>query len=70
METAENATRCPWCGTDPLYVAYHDTEWGRPERDGRKLFPPMGFGYYAGLSPTDMQALIAYIRTLPPIPTR
>lgn len=30
--------RCPWCGTDPLYVAYHDDEWGRPERDPRKLF--------------------------------
>jgi len=31
-------TRCPWCGTDPLYVSYHDDEWGRPERDPRKLF--------------------------------
>jgi DNA-3-methyladenine glycosylase I len=30
--------RCPWCGTDPLYVSYHDDEWGRPERDPRKLF--------------------------------
>jgi DNA-3-methyladenine glycosylase I len=38
METQENLTRCPWCGTDPLYMAYHDTEWGRPERDGRRLF--------------------------------
>ena len=30
--------RCPWCGTDPLYVAYHDTEWGVPQRDARALF--------------------------------
>jgi DNA-3-methyladenine glycosylase I len=30
--------RCPWCGTDPLYVSYHDDEWGRPEHDSRKLF--------------------------------
>ena len=31
-------SRCAWCGTDPLYVAYHDTEWGVPERDSRALF--------------------------------
>ena len=30
--------RCPWCGDDPLYVAYHDTEWGVPVRDDAKLF--------------------------------
>jgi DNA-3-methyladenine glycosylase I len=31
-------TRCEWAGTDPLYVAYHDDEWGTPERDDQKLF--------------------------------
>jgi DNA-3-methyladenine glycosylase I len=31
-------TRCDWAGTDPLYVAYHDDEWGTPERDDHKLF--------------------------------
>lgn len=30
--------RCPWCGDDPLYVAYHDTEWGVPCHDERTLF--------------------------------
>ena len=30
--------RCPWCGTDPLYVHYHDTVWGRPEYDDQALF--------------------------------
>ncbi len=30
--------RCAWAGTDPLYVAYHDDEWGVPVRDDRKLF--------------------------------
>lgn len=30
--------RCPWCGTDPLYVSYHDREWGRPCADDRVLF--------------------------------
>lgn len=38
MENADNSMRCPWCGTDPLYVAYHDHEWGRPERDPKRLF--------------------------------
>lgn len=30
--------RCPWCGDDPLYVAYHDDEWGRPVHDERLHF--------------------------------
>jgi len=30
--------RCEWCGSDPLYVAYHDNEWGVPEHDDRRLF--------------------------------
>ncbi len=30
--------RCSWCGTDPLYVQYHDEEWGVPVRDDEKLF--------------------------------
>jgi DNA-3-methyladenine glycosylase I len=30
--------RCPWCGEDPLYVAYHDTEWGAPLHDESKHF--------------------------------
>jgi DNA-3-methyladenine glycosylase I len=30
--------RCPWCGEDPLYVAYHDAEWGRPVHDEGKHF--------------------------------
>ncbi|PHQ57714.1 MAG: DNA-3-methyladenine glycosylase I [Lutibacter sp.] len=33
-----NKTRCTWPGTDPLYVAYHDTEWGVPVYDDAKLF--------------------------------
>ena len=32
------ARRCGWCGDDPLYVAYHDHEWGLPERDPKILF--------------------------------
>ncbi|HEX6277659.1 MAG TPA: DNA-3-methyladenine glycosylase I [Polyangiaceae bacterium] len=31
-------TRCGWCGVDPLYVRYHDREWGVPVRKDRKLF--------------------------------
>lgn len=30
--------RCAWCGNDPLYVAYHDTEWGVPVYDDKTLF--------------------------------
>jgi len=43
--------RCPWPGTDPLYVAYHDTEWGVPEYDDRALFEKLLLdGFQAGLS--------------------
>ncbi len=31
-------TRCTWCGDDPLYVAYHDQEWGKPVWDDQTLF--------------------------------
>ena len=43
--------RCPWAGTDPLYRAYHDAEWGRPVHDDRKLFEFLVLeGFQAGLS--------------------
>ena len=43
--------RCSWCGSDPLYVAYHDKEWGVPEYDDRKLFEMLVLeGAQAGLS--------------------
>lgn len=42
---------CSWPGTDPLYLAYHDTEWGVPERDDRALFEKLVLdGFQAGLS--------------------
>jgi len=42
---------CPWCGTDPLYRAYHDTEWGVPEYDSRALWEKLVLdGFQAGLS--------------------
>lgn len=51
MENPEDPKRCPWCGTDPLYVAYHDSEWGRPERDPQRLFELLILeGFQAGLS--------------------
>jgi DNA-3-methyladenine glycosylase I len=34
----KSKARCSWCGDDPLYVEYHDTEWGVPLRDEQKLF--------------------------------
>ena len=30
--------RCGWCSDDPLYIAYHDEEWGKPEHDEARLF--------------------------------
>jgi len=49
-----NATevyRCPWCGTDPLYVQYHDAEWGVPSHDDRHLFEKLCLeAQQAGLS--------------------
>jgi DNA-3-methyladenine glycosylase I len=43
--------RCTWPGTDPLYVAYHDEEWGVPEYDDRALFEKLILdGFQAGLS--------------------
>ncbi len=42
---------CIWPGTDPLYVAYHDEEWGVPERDSRALFEKLILdGFQAGLA--------------------
>jgi DNA-3-methyladenine glycosylase I len=43
--------RCPWCGSDPLYVRYHDEEWGAPLHDDRALFELLLLeGAQAGLS--------------------
>jgi DNA-3-methyladenine glycosylase I len=43
--------RCGWCGTDPIYVRYHDTDWGVPEYDSRALFEKLILdGFQAGLS--------------------
>ena len=43
--------RCGWCGTEPLYVDYHDNEWGVPERDPRALWEKLVLdGFQAGLS--------------------
>jgi DNA-3-methyladenine glycosylase I len=47
----ESRVRCAWCGTDPLYLAYHDDEWGLPNRDERHLFEMLTLeGAQAGLS--------------------
>ena len=44
-------TRCEWCGSDPLYIAYHDDEWGVPVHDDRLLFEFLILeGAQAGLS--------------------
>lgn len=47
----DGRARCPWPGDDPLYIKYHDTEWGVPEWDDRALFEKLILdGFQAGLS--------------------
>jgi DNA-3-methyladenine glycosylase I len=47
----DGVTRCWWCGTDPLYVKYHDEDWGHPVRDERELFEKIVLdGAQAGLA--------------------
>jgi len=49
--SASAAVRCPWAGDDPLYVAYHDTEWGVPITDRHRLFELLCLeGAQAGLA--------------------
>lgn len=44
-------SRCWWCGEDPLYIRYHDEEWGRPVTDDTRLFEKICLeGFQAGLS--------------------
>ncbi|MFO1325399.1 MAG: DNA-3-methyladenine glycosylase I [Burkholderiales bacterium] len=49
--TTKSPRRCAWCGEDPLYVAYHDREWGFPVADDRRLFEKICLeGFQSGLS--------------------
>jgi DNA-3-methyladenine glycosylase I len=51
IKHADGLVRCPWPKADPLYVAYHDKEWGVPEYDDRALFEKLILdGFQAGLS--------------------
>lgn len=51
LRADDGLTRCVWCGSDPLYMHYHDTEWGFPVRDDRRLFEKLCLeGFQAGLS--------------------
>ncbi len=51
MTDSHSEGRCGWCGTDPLHVAYHDQEWGVPERDARALWEKLVLdGFQAGLA--------------------
>ena len=48
---ADGRTRCWWPGADPLYVEYHDCEWGRPQRNDVRLFEKLCLeGFQSGLS--------------------
>ncbi|MGI9482679.1 MAG: DNA-3-methyladenine glycosylase I [Hyphomicrobiales bacterium] len=47
----DGSNRCGWCGTDPLYVTYHDEDWGVPEYDDQALWEKLILdGFQAGLA--------------------
>jgi len=49
--SSKQLNRCWWCGSDPIYVGYHDHEWGVPVRDDEELFVKLVLdGFQAGLS--------------------
>lgn len=51
MQEQSEPTRCTWAGSDPLYRAYHDREWGRPVADDRRLFEKICLeGFQSGLA--------------------
>ncbi len=51
LHGADGRLRCAWSGSDPLYQAYHDAEWGRPTTDDRYLFEKLCLeGFQSGLS--------------------
>ena len=51
VEGEDGLLRCWWCAGDDLYQSYHDTEWGRPVKDDRRLFEKISLeGFQAGLS--------------------
>src|SRR5262245_54256275 len=56
-------TRCAWAGSDPLYTAYHDDEWGVPLHDYRRLFEMLVLeGAQAGLSTSTISRHAAAYR--------
>ncbi|MDR1288440.1 MAG: DNA-3-methyladenine glycosylase I [Treponema sp.] len=51
IKTPEPVVRCSWCQGDTLYTSYHDREWGKPQKNSRKLFEALILdGAQAGLS--------------------
>ncbi|WP_336288052.1 DNA-3-methyladenine glycosylase I [Bartonella sp. CB60] len=60
---ADGKVRCSWAGTDPLYCAYHDDEWGKPVFDDYRLFEKICLeGFQAGLSWLTILKKISHFR--------
>ncbi|OLL54963.1 DNA-3-methyladenine glycosylase I [Bartonella henselae] len=59
----DGKVRCSWAGTDPLYCAYHDNEWGKPVFEDRRLFEKICLeGFQAGLSWFTILKKISFFR--------
>ncbi|WP_336276471.1 DNA-3-methyladenine glycosylase I [Bartonella sp. CB178] len=59
----DGKVRCSWAGTDPLYCAYHDNEWGKPVFDDHRLFEQICLeGFQAGLSWLTILKKISHFR--------
>ncbi|AFR26621.1 DNA-3-methyladenine glycosylase I [Bartonella quintana RM-11] len=63
LKGADGKVRCAWAGTDPLYCAYHDNEWGKPVFEDRRLFEKICLeGFQAGLSWLTILKKISHFR--------
>ncbi|MFT4342789.1 DNA-3-methyladenine glycosylase I [Bartonella bacilliformis] len=63
LRGADGKIRCLWAGTNPLYCAYHDDQWGKPVFDDRHLFEQICLeGFQAGLSWLTILKKISYFR--------
>ena len=60
----DGKTRCWWCGSDPLYVHYHDTEWGNPVFNDTNLFEKIYINHIDSLKNEFCAQKLDYIKSI------